>query len=216
MLAKAAKQAKAGAHQFVDDGLTEMKTSDHAHAIRSFSSALNCPHISIATRCSTLLNRGMCFLSLKKFAEALGDFRSVLNLTPEPERSVHVLIAVCCDGLGNATEAVTQLSHVIRKCPGYADARLNRGQILLRTREPEAALEDFKAVARRQPRALAAHEGMGDALGLLGDLPSAEACHTRAVRLQPRLAGARLKRARVRMQLREFEAALRDLQVRPR
>lgn len=145
--------------------------------------------------------------------EARDDFCGVLKLDANFDRSVHVLVSLCCKRQNDLPQAIKHLCHVIRKFPGYTDARLARGQLYLRTKEIDKALDDFGVVAHRTPGLIAAHEGLGQAHRIQKNYSDAEACLAKAIRLNPQLASPRLLRAKVYCDMGDHQAALADLQT---
>lgn len=56
---------------------------------------------------------------------------------------------------------------------------------LLTSGDPKGAAEVFREMLKQNPKDIAAHVGLGEALGALGDLPGSVASHREAVKLNP-------------------------------
>lgn len=106
---------------------------------------------SMAEGCNPVtvyLNRGVAYITLGKFQEAVADFTSVLELDNDNDRALYFR-GVGRLNLGRFAEAVADLDLAIAGNKGRGAAFLARGMALAELGREEEAVRDFKTAALR-------------------------------------------------------------------
>jgi tetratricopeptide (TPR) repeat protein len=86
--------------------------------------------------------RGLCSFRLRRFEDAVADFRAALAIDPG-SAVAHFNRALAYDALGRADLAYRGYSRAIELAPGMAAARLNRGILCYKTGRNAEAVADF-------------------------------------------------------------------------
>lgn len=94
--------------------------------------------------------RGVCFLHLKLFSEALNDLKTVQDLSPSYDPQLYVAVYMCHMYLTTYPLALKALNNCIKVFPKYSKAYLLRGQMLNKLKKYEKALRDFKKTSEEE------------------------------------------------------------------
>jgi tetratricopeptide (TPR) repeat protein len=86
--------------------------------------------------------------------------------------------------------ALKMFSQAVALDPGFSEARLNAGNIVLDFRKYGEATEHFQAVLKREPKNYEAMTGLGMAQRASKNFPAAEASYKKAQRMDPQRAQA--------------------------
>lgn len=95
-------------------------------------------------------------------------------------------------GAGRIREAAFQLTKALALAPDFSDASLALGYCLHKTRQYEAALEQYRRLLMTNPRHAAAWNNRGTTLLEMGHCQEAAECYLRALELAPLLHDARI------------------------
>jgi tetratricopeptide (TPR) repeat protein len=117
---------------------------------------------------------------------------------------------------GNAAGAEYHFREALRVRPWHADAYYNWGNLLLRNRQLDEAIDRYRNAVRLRPDYAEAHNNLGTALALKGDMAAAEREFALAADARPGYADALYNRGaalaalgRAEEAAAQFEAALR-------
>ena len=113
--------------------------------------------------------------------------------------------------LGDAAGAIADYSTVIQQVPGFADAYLNRGQLLLRFQRFGSALPDLLRTGELDPQLFAAHHLAALCLCHFELYSEAEAAANRAIALAPQVGKVWFVRGLARYSAGHAAEALQDV-----
>jgi len=92
------------------------------------------------------LNRGVAYITMARYGEAVDDFTSVLELDVDHERA-HYYRGVARMNLGRFEEAIEDLDRAIAVNPDRGTSFLARGLSLAELGRDDEAVRDFKAAS---------------------------------------------------------------------
>ena len=132
------------------------------------------------------LERGDAYLEEEKFAEAVLEYRSVLQIDPN-HADAHYGLAKSFLGTRQVQKAYWELQETVRLDPDNIEAKLQYGQFLLlgEDAEREQAIERADEVIAVQPDRPAAYLLKGRALQALGRAEEAREAYVQAVERSP-------------------------------
>ncbi|MEZ6186787.1 MAG: tetratricopeptide repeat protein [Planctomycetota bacterium] len=155
--------------------------------------------------------RAVCdvYLELEDFEAAFAARTRLIELTGTPQS--YLARAVLAAKLERTVEAAADVARALELNPTSKEAWQLQGELLLDLGDHQAALD---AAARLNE--LAPELGLGDLLAgdvhvKRGELERAHAAYSRGLRADPRHRAARYNRALIACSLRDFDAALADL-----
>jgi tetratricopeptide (TPR) repeat protein len=119
-----------------------MATGHPAESIEYFNNLMDegCNPVTV------YLNRGVAYVSLAKFPEAVDDFTSVLEVDHDNERALYYR-GVARMNLGRFEEAIEDLDRAIAVNQERGSAFLARGLALAELGREDEALRDFKTAS---------------------------------------------------------------------
>jgi tetratricopeptide (TPR) repeat protein len=127
-------------------------------AIQWLNQAANNARLNPEAYAEALLERGNVYLDSERFAQAVEDFRQILQLNPaDPEYSYKLGLALAEQGYASVTgaarrdalgQAVENLDRAIELKPSYAEAYYERGTALLQLGELDDAIDDLEESVR--------------------------------------------------------------------
>jgi predicted O-linked N-acetylglucosamine transferase (SPINDLY family) len=158
-------------------------------------------------------NRGLVLLDMDRAEEALEHFEQVLAADPANVAALYNR-GLALRKLGRFADAMESYDRVISIAPGFADAWLNRGELFSELASPAQALESYERALAINPRSAPGLNGRGVALQGLRRFPEALASYSQAMDCDPGFLDALYNRGHLQgMELRQFEAGLRDLEA---
>ena len=125
-----------------------------------------------------------------RIEEALQQLYTAVSLKPS-DASVHYRLGTVLGAAAREGEAAAEFLEAIRLDPANADAHYNLGISLANQGRLRAAAGEFAAAASLRPEDAVAHFNLGITLARLGRASESVAQLTEAVRIDPRLPGAR-------------------------
>lgn len=164
------------------------------------------------------LYRGLVFLKLGRYQEAISDFKTAHAMnTSEPNYS----------NLGNVGIVYFQWNHLIKRAQqeealqirskaialksNSSEVYLERGALLLKSSMPTAALNDFNHAVQLNPGNAEAYSNRGFAYSRLNKFHEAMTDLDKAIEINPKLAQAYMNRGIVNILMGHNQAALDDL-----
>ncbi|WP_249782281.1 tetratricopeptide repeat protein [Bradyrhizobium sp. BR 10289] len=129
--------------------------------------------------------------------EAIASYRQVLQHKPD-NLDAHNQLGLLLGECGDLAGEEAQYRRVLRHPPGLdlnvaraqIDARFNLANLLVRRKQFDDAIGDFRQVLRQKPDFVAAHCNLGAVLFDLGAFEECERCYREALRLDPKFAEA--------------------------
>jgi serine/threonine-protein kinase len=126
----------------------------------------------------------------RKLDEAVIEYRTALRLKPDWAEA-HAVLGATLVEQGNADEGTIELRTALNLRPDYAEAHVSLGTILCDVKlDFDAAINEFRAALRSNPKSYSAHYNLGIALDRLGKLDEAVAEWREVIRLEPDFAPA--------------------------
>jgi arylsulfatase A-like enzyme len=125
---------------------------------------------------------GMALLASGDLAGAATELEIVANKEPRWDKP-HLALATTYAQTERAREAVTECEKVLEFAPNHYDALLLEGQILLDSKQPEAALPRLEKAAELRPKVPDPHSLLADAYVQLGQQTDAARERAAAKRL---------------------------------
>lgn len=161
----------------------------------------------LATDASHLL--GMCLAELDRTAEAERAFESALAGAPD-NFTILMNYAAWLNRLGRGTDAEVLLQRAAEAAPVAAAPRIQLGLLALDAKDHPRAEALFREALQRDPQAVTAWHGLGNALRERGVLTLAQQAFARAVALAPDYGPAWINLGGVQRQRGLSEDALRS------
>jgi tetratricopeptide (TPR) repeat protein len=155
-------------------------------------------------------NRGDCFLSMRRFAEAEADFSRALELQPQEPAMMQFKRGEARMGLKRYDEALADLTAVAQARPHEAWPWMRRGDCLFAMTNLIAAADDYTVALERTPKDSALFARRAAVYGALDQEEMALADYTRALDLEPENARRWYDRAVSRLQLDQTKEAIAD------
>jgi len=126
--------------------------------------------------------RGLCYLNLNQYNEAVNDFTRTIEIDPKfPE--AYINRATSNLELKQLDNAIADYSKAIEIKPDQADAYYNRGNTLLMKQELDRAIEDFSTAINLDPRFASAYNNRASAYKAKGKLDKAIADFKRSTEI---------------------------------
>ena len=129
--------------------------------------------------------------------EAIASYREVLRHKPD-NLDAHNQLGILLGECGDVAGEEAHYRRVLRHPPGldlgvaraHIDARFNLANLLVRRKQFDDAISEFRHVLRQKPDFAAAHCNLGAVLFDLSAFEECERCYREALRLNPRFAEA--------------------------
>jgi tetratricopeptide (TPR) repeat protein len=160
-------------------------------AMEYFNAALQADESNDVAR----TNLGQLLLALGRWGEAQVQFERGLKYHPESAADQHGL-AMALAAQRQMAPAIEHVKKALEDAPDFRDQGL-LGRLLMQQERPALAADAFRHSMGNMLGDPLLHQGLGDALMLLGDVPGAVAQYRLAVNLQPRSAERLNRLARV-------------------
>ncbi len=133
---------------------------------------------------------GQILFNLKRFEDALEEFKTALSLESTPARvldlhKAHILYAIFLDGKGSLDKAARHFVEAIRLAPAVAEAHSNYGILLMKQDRTQEAISQFNEAIRLEPENVHAHFQLGVLLGRNGNMDVAVKHLVKVVEIQP-------------------------------
>lgn len=154
-----------------------------------------------------LVNKGLALHKLGDHREALAAFRAACDLNPA-EASNWNLLGLSYSALDMQSKALEAYEEGLKIAPADGMLLNNKGKALADTSDNANAVLAFEAAAAANPRDANAHLNHGICLYRLGRIDDAAAALERALALRPTSPEVLYNLGRIRMEKREFVAAL--------
>lgn len=153
--------------------------------------------------------RGLAYMELKRFPEAVSDFTAVIRLNPK--------IAGYFDnrqnafkGQGRLEEALADANEAVRLAPTYSFVYFGRGNIFTVMGRSNLALKDYTTAISLDPNNAGLYGGRGEIFLKIGSLREAIADFDEAIRLDPKNPAAYNRRGAAYSEEREYDRAIED------
>jgi tetratricopeptide (TPR) repeat protein len=134
---------------------------------------------------------GLKALEEGKYQAAVGAFQKALESDPKDYTALFNL-GLAYGFLNRDADALTAYRKVLELKPKLYEAELNAGILLMRGKQPAAALPLFEDAAAQKPAEFRPRHYLARAQLETGDYPQAEANYRRALELDPKFAEAEL------------------------
>ncbi|KAI1895618.1 hypothetical protein AGOR_G00108090 [Albula goreensis] len=167
------------------------------------------------TELKVLVNRGLLYLELNENHNALQDFKTASQKSPEDTTIYHAL-GVLHHRLGQLQESTEAYSQALRLNPFFLDAYIGRGNAFMDYGHVPAnkqAQRDFLSALHLNPLCSSARISLGYNLQVFGSFQRAWNQFTVAVDIQPECWAALEGRAVVSLQMGHTYAAFQDISV---
>lgn len=93
-----------------------------------------------------IYSRGVCFMHLKKYDQAIKDFVQVMDIDPGFDQQLYMALYMSYNSINQPSSALRCLSKGLRKFPNYSQGFFLRGQLYNKSQKYDKALLDFKKV----------------------------------------------------------------------
>ena len=119
----------------------EMETGNYEKALSLLS---NFPKLEDSGE--LLYSRGVCFMHIKNYKQAIEDFHSLIEKDPNFDPQVYIALYMSYVSTNQLALSLKYISKGLRRFPGFLQGHLLRGQLLNRLKKYEKATKDFKKV----------------------------------------------------------------------
>lgn len=185
----------------------EAKTGDFESALKTIEKILK----THPDHMKALYLRSNCYISMKKFREAIPDLLSIIQENPKYDKNIYIALAVCFVDLEEFPTAIRQLSKCLEIFPKFADGFINRGMLYNRQQRWDKAINDFHDAISINPTRGNAYLGLADTLIGIGDNVNAMKMLKKAGKDPASHAPALLKSGKIFFEQQQFQHALHDL-----
>ncbi|XP_038636843.1 uncharacterized protein ttc6 [Scyliorhinus canicula] len=160
-----------------------------------------------------LVNRGLLYLRIDDYCNALKDFQAAT--VEEPENAhIHHAVAICCHKLLYLEEAVKGFNQAVKLDPFFADAYNGRGNVYMDSVHEagiKQAQKDFVRALHLDPKSLNTRLNLGYNFQVLGRFQKAWNQFTIAIDIDPTFEVAYEGRAVVNLQMNNTFGAFQDI-----
>ena len=139
---------------------------------------------------------GMKALEEAKYDAAVQAFQKAIEADPK-DYTAHFNLALAYGMLHKDEEGVAEYRKTLELKPGLYEAQLNAGILLMRRKDPAAALPLFEGAAQQKPQEYRPRYYLAEAQFQTGALDQAEASYHLALELDPKSANSELGMAHV-------------------
>lgn len=191
-----------------DEGQNAQQRGDLNSAVRFYTAAI----ASDASLFQAYYQRATALLGLGREAEAQADLRKVTELEPTFARAHRSLGQMFLDR-GQIEDAKRELARAIELEPKLTGVRIYYASALLRSGEPQRAIEHLRFAVEQREEAPLAYALIGVAEERLGRSAEASADYSRAIELDANNATAHEGRARLLEGRGDFAKAIEDYTI---
>jgi tetratricopeptide (TPR) repeat protein len=189
-------------------GSIEDAVSDSAEALRWYEKAVR----TDGTYAPARLNLGRAYASLKRWNDAIREFRKGLELAPSQTDAVP-MFAVVLIRAGQAPEAIRVLTLQLQRSPDHIDSLVTLADALVEEHHPQLAAELLANSCERLPTSPVLHARRSALALRMGNLPLARTSVDQQLRLTPNDAEAAMFAANLAMMALDFDDAERRIQA---
>lgn len=132
---------------------------------------------------------GLALASQGKANEAVPEFEQAAKLAPANPAPLHALGRLYASQ-GDATRALEAFDRALASQRDFVPALLDRGDVLMTTKEPAKATADFEQAAKLAPKSAVVQFKLGTAYYVQGRLDDAEKAYRAAIEADPKAAPA--------------------------
>src|SRR5256714_9201692 len=175
-----------------DEGQNAQQRGDHAAAVRYYSNAIN----AAPSLYQPYYQRATALMALNREKEAEADLRKVIALEPNFARAYRALGQVLLDRDATA-DAKLALSHALELEPKITGVRLLYASALIKTNEPQKAIEHLRAAIEQGETTALIYALLGIAEERTDKSDAAFADYSKAIEMDAGIATAREGRARI-------------------
>jgi tetratricopeptide (TPR) repeat protein len=154
--------------------------------------------------------RGVAYVKLKKFDQALDNFSKAIALSPTEPTYYDARESAYCE-LKQFDKAVADADHVLAIYPKSDRAFISRGFIHLKQKQDDLALKDFEQALQLNPNDPLSHINESAVYKRQGKFQLAFDAADKAVKLDSHNAGGFCNRGEAAYKLKKYEIALTDL-----
>ena len=158
-----------------------------------------------------LYSRAVCCMHLKQYPSAIEDFLAVSENDPVFDKQLYIALYMCYMSNNQTILALKFLSRGLRKFPNFVQAYMLRGQLLIKLRKYEKALNDFRKVISIDKQQFVAYLYLAETLLNLKDFENALKMLSYAATSPETSRKALILRSKVEYEMEKFDDALADL-----
>jgi tetratricopeptide (TPR) repeat protein len=167
-------------------GTAELLACHYAHAIDLLKRSL----VIDAGQADTHSHLGIAFWNLGDYMQAAAAYRDAIRLRPDYAEPYNNLCMVLLDGFDLPDQALAAVDRAIALVPAYADAYINRGNVLQALKRYDEAVESYRRAIELNPDFASAYNNLGNAYRNLKRFPDAISAYDAAILLRPNYADA--------------------------
>jgi tetratricopeptide (TPR) repeat protein len=191
------------------EGAAALMRGQYDKAIAFYDEALQAPEIADFIEASIYSDRGVARWRLGQTKEAIEDFNTSIQLSPENGAVYNNRGNVLMD-LGHPEEAVKDFDRAITLSQNYGVAYNNRGNAHVALGHYDQAFQDFRKAVELMPRSAIPFNGRGKAHAQLKRYHAAVRDLTRAIGINPKYVAAYRHRAEAYFALGLYREAIAD------
>jgi tetratricopeptide (TPR) repeat protein len=191
------------------EGAAALMRGQYDKAIAFYDEALQAPEIADFIEASIYSDRGVARWRLGQTKEAIEDFNTSIQLSPENGAVYNNRGNVLMD-LGHPDEAVKDFDRAITLSQNYGVAYNNRGNAHVALGHYDQAFQDFRKAVELMPRSAIPFNGRGKAHAQLKRYHAAVRDLTRAIGINPKYVAAYRHRAEAYFALGLYREAIAD------
>ncbi|XP_067848274.1 uncharacterized protein ttc6 [Heptranchias perlo] len=160
-----------------------------------------------------LINRGLLYLSMDDYHNALQDFKAAIVIEPKNAK-IHHAVALCFHRLYYLEEAVNSFNQALKLDPFFTDAYNGRGNVYMdygHAAGIKQAQKDFVQALHLNPKCVKARLSLGFNFQALGRFQKAWNHFTIAIDIDPTFQDAYEGRAVINLQMNNAFGAFQDI-----
>jgi tetratricopeptide (TPR) repeat protein len=138
----------------------------------------------------TFSHLGVAYWNLRDYEQAATAYRAAIALKPVYAEPYNNLCMVLLEGFNQPHEALHAVDRAITLKPDYADAFVNRGNVLQALERFDEALESYDRAIALKPNSEKSWNNRGNVLRHLNRLIDALSCYQKAIEINPNYAEA--------------------------
>lgn len=191
-----------------EEGQNAQQRGDLNSAVKFYSTAI----AADATLFQAYYQRAVAFVGLGRGAEAFADLQKVIELEPGFARGHRAMGQLLLDR-DKVDEAKRELAKAVELDPKLTGVRIYYASVLLRTGEPQAAIEHLRVAIDQKEELPLAYALVGVAEERTGKLTEAFADYSKGIELDANNATAHEGRGRLLEGRNEFSRAIEDYSI---
>ncbi len=155
--------------------------------------------------------KGILYFSQKRFPEAITELQNSIKIQPAIE--AYYLIGLCFYNQGDLESALTYFRVVLDRNPGFQEARLLTGAILLKQQRIDDSINELNKLIDAHPKNALAHNLLGSAYMARGAYDEGMREFNRTTELDPKIIQAHLNKGLFHLSRGKEKEAELDLQT---